>query len=193
MAPQLRQVVLIMKSFVRTAYLEHALLLHEFEKMAQFMKLLVTIALTFAITIAIITTTTINTNTKTETFALKDPSKDLTPPREIKIRPSRFLAQKSDEGQGPRARKRNTDCNKEPKICSRTGAANATMACCNNKCIDLLTDTKNCGACQKKCWFGQTCCGGECADMDFSKRHCGKCNNRCKPGVFCVLGMCNYA
>lgn len=162
-------------------------------KMSQFMKLLVTIALTFAITIAIITTTTISTNTTAETFALRDPSKDLTPPREVKIRPSRFLAQKSEESQGPRA----LSCNRDPKICRSTRAANATMACCVgllvSKCTDLSTDNKNCGACYKRCKFNQMCCGGKCVYMNYDDNHCSKCNHRCSPGKSCFLGLCNYA
>ncbi|KAF2611323.1 hypothetical protein F2Q70_00007972 [Brassica cretica] len=75
--------------------------------MAQFMKLLVTIALTFAVTTAIIITTTTITNPTTEKFAPKDPFKDLTSPEGVKIRPSRFLSQKDVEGQEPKARNRN--------------------------------------------------------------------------------------
>ncbi|CAN6976405.1 unnamed protein product [Brassica oleracea var. botrytis] len=113
--------------------------------MAQFMKLLVTIALTFAVTTAIITTTTTITNPTTEKFAPKDPFKDLTSPEGVKIRPSRFLAQKDVEGQEPKARNRNAAerCNKDSEICCSTGA-NSTMACCNSKCMDLSTDKKNC-------------------------------------------------
>ena len=126
------------------------------------MKLLVTIALTFAVTTAIITTTTTITNPTTEKFAPKDPFKDLTSPEGVKIRPSRFLAQKDVEGQEPKARNRSAAerCNKDSEICCSTGA-NSTMACCNSKCMDLSTDKKNCGACNKKCKFGETCCGGD--------------------------------
>ncbi|XP_009132403.1 stigma-specific STIG1-like protein 2 [Brassica rapa] len=162
--------------------------------MAQFMKLLVTIALTFAITTAIITTTTTRTNPRTETFALKDPLKDLTPPGANKIRPSRFLAQRYDEGQRPKARNSNAAgrCNKDSEICSST-AANSTMTCCNKKCIDLSTDRQNCGACKKICKYGEICCGGQCVSWRYDPRHCGKCNNRCKPFASCYAGLCEYA
>ncbi|CAH8363443.1 unnamed protein product [Eruca vesicaria subsp. sativa] len=162
--------------------------------MAQFFKLLVTIALTFAITTAIITTTATRTNPTTETFALKDPFKDLTPPGAFKIRPSRFLAQKDEQGQGPKARNPNAadSCNKDSEIC-RSSGANSTMTCCNNKCMDLSTDNKNCGACNKKCKYSETCCGGQCVDLSFSKHHCGKCNQLCQKGGFCLYGLCDYA
>ncbi|CAG7892511.1 unnamed protein product [Brassica rapa] len=162
--------------------------------MAQFMKLLVTIALTMAITVAIITTTTTRTNTTTTTFALEDPLKDHTPPGAVKVRPSRFLAEKVDNGQGPKARNPNAadHCNKEPEICSSSyysTGANSTMACCNNKCMDLSTDDKNCGACKNKCKFGQTCCRGQCVYVAYDKRHCGECNHRCEIGELCVYGL----
>ncbi|VYS70399.1 unnamed protein product [Arabidopsis thaliana] len=163
--------------------------------MAHFMKLLVTIALTTVVTIAIVTT---KTTTKTATFALEDPFKDLTPPGTIKIRPSRFLAEKVDKGKEPKARNPNAadHCNKDNEICSSSDystGTNATMACCNNKCMDLSTDDKNCGLCKNKCKFGQTCCRGQCVYVAYDKRHCGECNHRCDLGEFCVYGLCNYA
>uniref|UniRef100_A0A1J3IZH0 Stigma-specific STIG1-like protein 1 n=1 Tax=Noccaea caerulescens TaxID=107243 RepID=A0A1J3IZH0_NOCCA len=169
--------------------------------MAQFMKLLVTIALTTTITIATITSTTTKTTTTTEKFSLdQDPFKDLTSPGAVKIRPSRFLAQKVDEGQGPKARNPNAadHCNKDPEICSSSfysAGANSTMACCNNKCMDLSADDNNCGACKIKCKFGQTCCRGQCVYMAYDKRHCGECNHSCGDDhrKFCVYGLCNYA
>ncbi|KAG2310623.1 hypothetical protein Bca52824_022180 [Brassica carinata] len=167
--------------------------------MAQFMKLLVTIALTMAITVAIISTTTTRTNTvTTATFALKYPFKDHTSQGAVKIRPSRFLAEKVNQGQGPKARNPNAadHCQKDPEICSSSyysTGANSTMACCNNKCMDLSTDDKNCGACKNKCKFGQTCCRGQCVYVSYDKRHCGECNHRCKLGELCVYGLCNYA
>ncbi|KAG2297148.1 hypothetical protein Bca4012_001429 [Brassica carinata] len=162
--------------------------------MAQFMKLLVTIALTFAFTTAIITTITTRTNPTTETFAPKDPFKDLTPSEGVKIKPSRFLAQKDVEGQELKPRNRNAAdrCNKDSDTCSSTGA-NSKIACCSNKCVDLSTDKKNCGACNKKCNFTATCCGGQCVNLAYDKRHCGECFHRCQPGRYCVYGLCNYA
>ncbi|KAG2297149.1 hypothetical protein Bca52824_043818 [Brassica carinata] len=112
--------------------------------MAQFMKLLVTIALTFAITTAIITTTTTRTNTTTETVSLDDPSRDLTSPGAINIRRSRFLAEKDVEGLRPKPRSPNAPDFCEAKICSSTGGS-SRMACCNNKCMNLSTDNKTVG------------------------------------------------
>lgn len=98
-------------------------------------------------------------------------------------RGSRFLA----ELKNPRAA---DHCNKDNEVCFAQGR-NST--CCNNKCMDLSTDNKNCGACKKKCKFTESCCRGECVNLAFDKRHCGRCNNRCEQGEFCVYGMCDYA
>ncbi|KAG2299402.1 hypothetical protein Bca52824_035874 [Brassica carinata] len=159
--------------------------------MAQFMKILVAMALTIAITFAVISTTTAR-------LSLEDHFKDLTPSGTVKTRPSRFLAQKVDNGQGPKARNPNAadHCNKNPEICSSSyysTGVNSTMACCKNKCMDLSADDKNCGACQNKCKFGQTCCRGQCVYVAYDKRHCGECNHSCDLGKLCVYGLCNYA
>ncbi|CAH8363467.1 unnamed protein product [Eruca vesicaria subsp. sativa] len=160
--------------------------------MAQFMKLLVTIALTFAITTAIITTTTTTTNTTTKTVALEDPLKGLTPPGAIKIRRSRFLAEKTGQGQRAKARNLQEAASCKPEIC-RSTEANSTMACCSKKCVNLSTDRNNCGVCKRKCRSWEKCCGGWCESMIYNDRHCGACNHRCKPGHKCALALCNYA
>ncbi|XP_010545231.1 PREDICTED: stigma-specific STIG1-like protein 1 [Tarenaya hassleriana] len=146
-------------------------------------KFLVAIAVTTAIAIAIITT-------MTTTAVDRHVKNDV---QETKIRlnpepkPSRFLAQ-VEKPRNPNAA---DHCHKNPEICSNYGG-NAT-ACCNNKCVDLSYDDKNCGSCQNKCKFSQTCCRGQCVYLAYDKRHCGQCNHRCPVGEFCVYGLCNYA
>lgn len=98
-------------------------------------------------------------------------------------RASRFLA----EERNPRAA---DHCHKDNEVCTLQGT-NST--CCNNKCMDLSTDKKNCGACKKKCKYTETCCRGECVDITYDKRHCGECNNACSPGGYCIYGLCDYA
>ena len=98
-------------------------------------------------------------------------------------RVNRFLA----EERNPRAA---DHCHKDYEVCTLQGT-NST--CCNNKCLDLATDKKNCGACKKKCKYTDTCCRGECVDTTYDKRHCGECNNRCSPGGYCIYGLCDYA
>ncbi|KAG9137298.1 hypothetical protein Leryth_014933 [Lithospermum erythrorhizon] len=87
---------------------------------------------------------------------------------------SRFLAEEKERN--PRAA---DHCHKDNEVCNILEGKKST--CCNNKCIDLDNDNKNCGACKKKCKYAEICCRGECVNPSFDKRHCGECNNRCGP------------
>ncbi|XP_043697093.1 stigma-specific STIG1-like protein 3 [Telopea speciosissima] len=103
-------------------------------------------------------------------------------------RVSRFLA----EQKNPRASSSSSDhCQKDNDICYEDG--NQESTCCNNKCVDLKSDSNNCGACKKKCNYTHTCCNGECVDLSFDKGHCGRCFNKCMTGGYCIYGMCDYA
>ncbi|EEF32913.1 stigma-specific STIG1-like protein 1 [Ricinus communis] len=82
-------------------------------------------------------------------------------------------------------------CNKFPWICNVKGSPGPY--CCNNSCVNVLTDRLSCGACGKKCKYNQTCCNGKCINPTLDKRHCGGCNRRCNNGEFCAFGLCNYA
>ncbi|KAJ4869161.1 Stigma-specific protein Stig1 protein [Raphanus sativus] len=73
------------------------------------------------------------------------------------------------------------------------GSNSTTVTCCNNKCIDVASNDKNCGACKNKCKFSQTCCRGQCVYVAYDKRHCGQCNHPCEMGELCVYSLCNYA
>lgn len=139
-------------------------------------KLLVTIAITIAVIITTVAYTSSNAH-GTQT-----------------IRPSRFLAQK--EVLSERNPNAADHCNKDPEICSGLyggGGSNSTVTCCNNKCIDVASDDKNCGECKNKCKFSQTCCRGQCVYLAYDKRHCGQCNHPCEIDELCVYGLCNYA
>ncbi|XP_042002466.1 stigma-specific STIG1-like protein 2 [Salvia splendens] len=96
-------------------------------------------------------------------------------------RVSRFLQAKE---KNPRAA---DHCKKDNDACQE-GGRNST--CCNNKCLDLQYDDKNCGSCKKKCAFTEKCCGGECVLLAYDKRHCGACDKKCK---LCLYGTCEYA
>jgi hypothetical protein len=81
------------------------------------------------------------------------------------------------------------------KICCSAGTQcvdPATFTCsgcpsgqfdCTGKCVDLLTDSNNCGSCGKVCTSGQ-CCGGQCC----SNTCCGA--TCCAPSDKCCNGMC---
>ncbi|XP_049405763.1 stigma-specific STIG1-like protein 2 [Solanum stenotomum] len=148
-------------------------------------KILISLAITMAFAITIITTTTTTTNI---TGDKKAPIPTL-PPLKRKLVASRFLAEQ-EKPKNPRAA---DHCHKDNEICTTLEIGGTNTTCCNNKCIDLLYDDHNCGACKKKCPFTETCCRGECVNLSFDKRHCGYCNNRCMTGGYCFYGMCDYA
>ncbi|KAL5729899.1 hypothetical protein ACHQM5_002788 [Ranunculus cassubicifolius] len=82
-------------------------------------------------------------------------------------------------------------CNKDNEVCLEEGSPGSV--CCNNKCIDVMTDTKNCGACKNKCKYTESCCSGKCVNLEFDKRHCGTCGKKCMAGGYCIYGLCDYA
>ncbi|KAK6230235.1 hypothetical protein QUC31_001753 [Theobroma cacao] len=158
-------------------------------------KIFVAIAITFAITITLAMKSIVVTEEKQPASNLINgggsssstfqPSSQNEPKPMPSKRVSRFL---QDKARNPRAA---DHCRKDQEVCHVQGGNNTT--CCNNKCVDLVTDGHNCGACRNKCKFTQVCCRGECVYISMDKRHCGACNHRCKPGEYCVYGMCNYA
>ncbi|KAM7280203.1 hypothetical protein ACFE04_007337 [Oxalis oulophora] len=156
------------------------------------MALIMKIIFTIAISICALTLKTITNNSHSyiTTITMESPFNDanhLMPSKRV----SRFLAN-VDKEKNPRAA---DHCNKDNAVCTLQGSytkSNSTV-CCNNKCIDLVNDDQNCGACKNKCKHTQSCCRGQCVYLAYDKRHCGKCNNKCPHGEYCVYGMCEYA
>ncbi|KAJ0450224.1 putative stigma-specific protein Stig1 [Helianthus annuus] len=66
-------------------------------------------------------------------------------------------------------------------------------ACCKGRCVDVSTSRSNCGLCGMKCRYNESCCKGKCKNTYSDKRNCGACQNKCKNGESCAYGMCNYA
>ena len=77
---------------------------------------------------------------------------------------------------------------------------------CSGACIDLKTDSANCGMCDNACTMTQTCLSGMCCNMgeticnnactatQSDPMNCGMCGNQCpmnKPA--CVMGTCSTA
>ena len=86
---------------------------------------------------------------------------------------------------------RRPTCKKFPRICLAKGSPGPS--CCKKKCVDMMRDRHNCGACGRKCKYNQICCNGKCVNPSFNKRHCGGCNKMCSNGDLCVFGLCSYA
>ncbi|KAL7138175.1 hypothetical protein ABFS83_10G146300 [Erythranthe nasuta] len=114
---------------------------------------------------------------------------------EIKLvvakRVSRFLQQNKSIS-NPRI---SGSCGKgnDGQVCGGYLFEGRNAICCNNKCTEAERDFNNCGACGKKCAFGEICCRGECVNARSDKRHCGFCNNICVGDGNCVYGVCDYA
>ncbi len=76
---------------------------------------------------------------------------------------------------------------------------------CDGVCVDLNTDTNNCGECGNTCDDGETCNDGEClldcvggttscdnvcANLDTDADNCGACGSACDSGEACNDGEC---
>ncbi|WOL02251.1 hypothetical protein Cni_G10970 [Canna indica] len=82
-------------------------------------------------------------------------------------------------------------CDKFPRVCRAGGSPGPD--CCRKQCVNVMTDSRNCGQCGKKCRYGEACCGGKCVNVMYDPKNCGGCKKRCKKGSFCKYGMCSYA
>lgn len=58
---------------------------------------------------------------------------------------------------------------------------------CDGRCVDLRSDTMNCGSCRNLC-PGQLplCCDGTCTSL-YSAENCGGCGNACSPDDPCAM------
>ncbi|MFT3707031.1 MAG: hypothetical protein QM817_05115 [Archangium sp.] len=86
--------------------------------------------------------------------------------------------------------------------CGGTCAAPLTQ--CGNRCVNLLTDRFNCGACNRSCPDGCmqgncvfACGGGSvqcppgiCTDIGADPFNCGMCGRMCDLGEVCAGGVC---
>jgi hypothetical protein len=87
----------------------------------------------------------------------------------------------------------------------------APKATCGGACVDLASDTNNCGVCGTRCLPGQTCItaggatacacatgkricgmgtGAVCTDTTTDVNNCGGCGTRCTSGETCEAGAC---
>ncbi|MFY2562451.1 MXAN_6577-like cysteine-rich protein [Corallococcus terminator] len=94
-----------------------------------------------------------------------------------------------------------TGCPNEGAVCSEG------LTRCGDTCVDLTSESANCGECGNTCGAGQLCaqsacrcqqgataCGGACVDTQSSPEHCGGCAGEggavCKSYEVCMQGDC---
>jgi hypothetical protein len=76
-------------------------------------------------------------------------------------------------------------------------ACPAPNAVCGGTCVNLQTDTNNCGACGSACMANQSCisgacactglvCNGACVNPNTDNNNCGACGNVCAAGYQCT-------
>jgi hypothetical protein len=88
--------------------------------------------------------------------------------------------------------------------CDPTPPCALGCSMCSGACVDLTSDSNNCGGCGTICNAtftcqsgmcacppGQTSCSGVCIDLQSNATHCGSCTNACEGGV-CSAGACTF-
>ncbi|KAF5788330.1 putative stigma-specific protein Stig1 [Helianthus annuus] len=79
-------------------------------------------------------------------------------------------------------------CDIYPRVCLAKGGV--APHCCKKKCVNVITDSLNCGSCGKKCKSGEACCKGRCVDVSTSRSNCGLCGMKCRYNESCCKGNC---
>lgn len=85
----------------------------------------------------------------------------------------------------------------------------STTTACGGECVDVATDRRHCGVCDRACQSGELCvrggctwprcgdageralCAGACVDLATDPDHCGACRSPCGGGLICRSGLCN--
>nr|DAD23456.1 TPA_asm: hypothetical protein HUJ06_024919 [Nelumbo nucifera] len=86
-----------------------------------------------------------------------------------------------------------TGCRFQPSICNQGETPPYTMRCCRNRCVNVTSDSNQCGLCLNRCPFTRQCCGGLCVNTNSNPFHCGRCFHFCGFGMPCVFGLCGYS
>ena len=92
------------------------------------------------------------------------------------------------------------------------GSCDPSLMTCGSRCVDVMSDPGNCGACNKTCGGSQVCVAGQCQGLpcpagekacpndagaqicvhtSTDNANCGKCGQVCAKGQFCNGGTCS--
>ncbi|PKU77439.1 pectate lyase [Dendrobium catenatum] len=82
-------------------------------------------------------------------------------------------------------------CDEFPRVCWVTGSPGPD--CCRRRCVNIDSNTNNCGRCGRHCSWGEICCRGDCVNALLDSENCGGCGNKCNESGFCKQGLCDYA
>ncbi|OIW16361.1 hypothetical protein TanjilG_19077 [Lupinus angustifolius] len=80
-------------------------------------------------------------------------------------------------------------CRNRPFACS-FGEFPPRSLCCGNSCVDVTSDTANCGLCGIRCSFNYKCCNRLCINTNINPLNCGRCGRVCPIGRLCLFGLC---
>jgi len=99
--------------------------------------------------------------------------------------------------------KSQADCDNSFSCISGQCICKPTELECGGKCLVVVEDPKNCGACGRICENGTICiegkckcpqnrilCQGGCVDVLTNGKHCGDCGVECKGSERCTSGSC---
>jgi endo-1,4-beta-D-glucanase Y len=90
------------------------------------------------------------------------------------------------------------------KPADSAGSCTGGQSSCGGKCVNLSSDSTNCGACGMKCAAGSSCsagmcgtcgsgfssCGNQCVNTTADVSNCGSCNHVCGSNQSCGNGNC---
>ncbi len=89
--------------------------------------------------------------------------------------------------------------------CACVGSPPVPCTDCDGKCVDLQTDSRNCGACGTACAAGSVCregkcglscgsgltaCTDRCVNTQVDPMNCGGCGTTCQANETCSMGLC---
>ncbi len=111
----------------------------------------------------------------------------------------------SDQNNGNHAANQTSDASASDAAQDTYNPCDGGLGYCDDKCVDLMSSTQNCGACGATCpSWNATCeqgtcicdndsytyCGGFCIDTGSDPDNCGRCGNVCADDEVCHNGEC---